>query len=61
MKLALNISLGKDRTYKGGRSTALIVDAFKRRVDARVSLVSLGYTSGLNCLTAQLNAIKNID
>ena len=60
MKLALNISLGSSKP-KGGRSTALIVDAFKRRVDARVSLVSLGYTEVLNCLTAQLNAIKNID
>lgn len=56
MKLALNISLGKDRTYKGGRSTALIVDAFKRRVVARG-----GSTTGLGCLTVQLNAIKNID
>jgi hypothetical protein len=60
MKLALGNTLSSNKPG-GGRSTDLIVDAFKRRVDARVSLVSLGYTSGLNCLTAQLNAIKNID
>ncbi len=55
MKLALNLSIGSDKTYKGGRSTALIVDAFKRRVLARN-----GTTTGSSCLTIQLNAIKNI-
>jgi len=54
MKLAQNISLGSSKP-KGGRSTALIVDAFKRRVVA-----GGGSTSRLSCLTSQLNAIKNI-
>ena len=56
MKLALNISIGSDKTYKGGRSTALIVDAFKRRVDARD-----GVFEAKSCLTTQLNTIKDID
>ena len=54
MRLAQNISLGSNKP-KGGRSTALIVDAFKRRVLARN-----GTTTGISCLTIQLNAIKNI-
>ena len=54
MRLAQNISLGSSKP-KGGRSTALIVDAFKRRVVSRG-----GSTSRLSCLTSQLNAIKNI-
>tara|TARA_Y100001972_G_C7526278_1_gene265323 strand:+ start:159 stop:326 length:168 start_codon:yes stop_codon:yes gene_type:complete len=54
MKLALGNSLSSN-TPGGGRSTALIVDAFKRRVVSRG-----GSTTGLGCLTVQLNAIKNI-
>tara|TARA_Y100000004_G_scaffold178091_1_gene220329 strand:+ start:6589 stop:6756 length:168 start_codon:yes stop_codon:yes gene_type:complete len=54
MRLAQNISLGSNKPG-GGRSTALIVDAFRRRVVSRG-----GSTSRLSCLTSQLNAIKNI-
>tara|TARA_R100000655_G_scaffold2195_7_gene9095 strand:+ start:2049 stop:2216 length:168 start_codon:yes stop_codon:yes gene_type:complete len=54
MKLALSISLGSSKP-RSGRSTALIVDAFKRRVVSRG-----GSTTKLGCLTVQLNAIKNI-
>jgi hypothetical protein len=54
MKLALNISLGSSKP-KGGRSTALIVDAFQRRVESRN-----GVFEAKSCLTTQLNAIKNI-
>ena len=55
MKLALGNTLSSNKPG-GGRSTALIVDAFKRRVVARG-----GSTTGLGCLTAKLNAIKDID
>ena len=54
MKLALGNTLSSNKPG-GGRSTALIVDAFKRRVVSRG-----GSTSRLSCLTSQLNAIKNI-
>jgi hypothetical protein len=54
MRLALSISLGSSKP-KVSRSTALIVDSFKRRVQARG-----GSTTSLSCLTSQLNAIKNI-
>ena len=54
MKLGLNISLGSSKP-KGDRSTALIVDAFKRRVESRD-----GVFEAKSCLTTQLNAIKNI-
>ncbi len=49
------MTIGSDKTYKGGRSTALIVDSLKRRVVSRG-----GSTSRLSCLNSQLNAIKNI-
>ena len=54
MRLSLSISLGSNKT-KGGRSTALIVDGFKRTVEARD-----GVFEAKSCLTTQLNAIKNI-
>ena len=54
MKLALGNSLSSN-TPGGGRSTALIVDAFQRRVQS-----GGGSTNSLSCLTSQLNAIKNI-
>jgi len=54
MKLALGTSLSSNTTG-GGRSVKLISDAFKRRVLARN-----GTTTGVSCLTIQLNAIKNI-
>tara|TARA_R100000458_G_C8043046_1_gene93553 strand:+ start:36 stop:203 length:168 start_codon:yes stop_codon:yes gene_type:complete len=54
MKLAQNISLGSSKP-KGGRSVALIKDAFKRRVQGRD-----GSTTALSCLSQQLTAIKNI-
>ena len=49
------MTIGSDKTYKGGRSTALIVDSLKRRVEARD-----GAFEAKSCLTTQLNAIKNI-
>tara|TARA_R100001509_G_scaffold144947_2_gene101396 strand:+ start:1064 stop:1231 length:168 start_codon:yes stop_codon:yes gene_type:complete len=54
MKLALGNTLSSNKPG-GGRSTALIVDAFKRRVEARD-----GVFEAKSCLTTQLNAIKNI-
>ena len=54
MRLAQNISLGSSKP-KGGRSTALIVDSLKKRVEARD-----GAFEAKSCLTTQLNAIKNI-
>ncbi len=54
MRLALSISLGSSKP-KVGRSTALIVDAFQRRVESRN-----GVFEAKSCLTTQLNAIKNI-
>jgi hypothetical protein len=54
MKLALGNSLSSN-TPGGGRSTALIVDAFQRRVESRGGVFESG-----TCLTTQLNAIKNI-
>tara|TARA_Y100000593_G_scaffold83984_1_gene158783 strand:- start:2409 stop:2576 length:168 start_codon:yes stop_codon:yes gene_type:complete len=54
MKLALGNTLSSNKPG-GGRSTALIVDAFERRVEARD-----GVFEAKSCLTIQLNAIKNI-
>tara|TARA_R110001599_G_scaffold12944_1_gene60023 strand:+ start:418 stop:585 length:168 start_codon:yes stop_codon:yes gene_type:complete len=54
MKLALGTSLSSN-TPGGGRSTALIVNAFQQRVVSRG-----GSTTSLSCLTTQLNALKNI-
>tara|TARA_R100000664_G_scaffold4060_1_gene8485 strand:- start:779 stop:946 length:168 start_codon:yes stop_codon:yes gene_type:complete len=54
MKLALGNTLSSNKPG-GGRSTALIVDAFERRVEARD-----GVFEAKSCLTTQLNAIKNI-
>tara|TARA_R100001594_G_scaffold48669_1_gene81495 strand:- start:2200 stop:2367 length:168 start_codon:yes stop_codon:yes gene_type:complete len=55
MKLALGNSLSSNKP-SGGRSVALISDAFKRRVQARG-----GSTSSLHCMKIQLTAIKDID
>jgi hypothetical protein len=54
MKLALGTSLSSNNPG-GGRSTALIVDAFQRRVVSRG-----GVFEAKSCLTTQLNALKNI-
>ena len=54
MKLALGNSLSSNKPG-GGRSVALIVDNFKRRVQGRD-----GATTALSCLSSQLTAIKNI-
>ena len=54
MKLALGTSLSSN-TPGGGKSTALIVDAFQRRVVSRG-----GVFEAKSCLTTQLNALKNI-
>ena len=54
MKLALGNTLSSN-TPGGGRSTALLVDAFQRRVESRN-----GVFEAKSCLTTQLNAIKNI-
>tara|TARA_R100001463_G_scaffold55592_1_gene107238 strand:- start:602 stop:769 length:168 start_codon:yes stop_codon:yes gene_type:complete len=54
MRLSLSISLGSSKP-KVSRSTTLIVDGFKRRVEARN-----GVFEAKSCLTTQLNAIKNI-
>lgn len=54
MKLALANTLSSNKPTSG-RSTALIVDSLKRRVEARD-----GAFEAKSCLTTQLNAIKNI-
>ena len=55
MRLALSISLNNSSKGTSSRSTALIVDAFQRRVESRN-----GVFEAKSCLTTQLNALKNI-